>query len=189
MSSRSDQDLIISYLESSDGDALAELVQRHLKSVYSFASIFAKDTAIAEDITQEVFIKVWKNLKKFDQKQKFQTWLLTITKNTALDYLRKKKAKVFSSFEDEVGQNPLVDSLVSLEPLPEEIFEAQERSEELVQVIKTLEDKYRVLFLLRLANDLSLAEVAQVLGEPLETVKTRYRRGLIKLKEKLIHEP
>src|SRR5258708_18528094 len=66
------------------------LVSRHLNGVYNFVYKYAHDLDQAEDITQESFVKAWKNLKKFNSKYKFKTWLFTIAKNTALDALKKK---------------------------------------------------------------------------------------------------
>ena len=60
----------------------------------------------AEDITQEVFVKIWKNIKKFDQNRSFKPWIFQIAKNTSIDFLRKKKSIPFSKFENEEGGNP-----------------------------------------------------------------------------------
>ncbi|MBU4479872.1 sigma-70 family RNA polymerase sigma factor, partial [Patescibacteria group bacterium] len=85
----SDIKIINRYLKG-DEKSFEMLVQNYIKSVYSFAYKYTKNTSESEGITQEVFIKVWKNIKKFDQKKSFKTWIFAITKNTALDYIKKK---------------------------------------------------------------------------------------------------
>src|SRR5580698_6338138 len=83
-----------------DGDSFAALVDRYMPMVYKFTYRYVGNADMANDIVQDVFIKVWKNIHKFDQKKNFKTWLLTIAKNTALDAVKKKKAVLFSRIEE-----------------------------------------------------------------------------------------
>jgi len=83
-----------------DGDSFAALVDRHMPMVYKFTYRYVGNADAANDIVQDVFIKVWKNIKKFDPEKNFKTWLLTIAKNTALDSIKKKKAILFSKIEE-----------------------------------------------------------------------------------------
>ena len=85
-----DSELIKQYFKG-DEKALDNLVQRYFKQVFFFAKTYVKNDAEAEDITQEVFVKAWKNLHKFEPEKKFKTWLFQITKNTCIDFLRKSK--------------------------------------------------------------------------------------------------
>ena len=96
MANQSDQQLISAYLKG-DQAALEILISRYLRLVYDFICQFAKNSADAQDITQEVFIKVWKNLKKFDRQKSFKSWLYTISKNAALDFLRQKRNITFTA--------------------------------------------------------------------------------------------
>ena len=83
----------------------------------------------AEDITQEVFIRVWQNLPKFDQHKNFKIWLTVIARHTALDWFKKKKPLLFSSLEDENGHS-LIEDMVSSDPSPapnEPEFNAEEK--------------------------------------------------------------
>lgn len=115
----SDEKLIEQYLKG-DEKSLEILINRHLKPVYIFVYRLVGSQSEAEDVTQVVFVKIWKNIKKFDTKKSFKTWMYRITHNTAIDYLRKKKAVPFSAFENEEGENPVLDSLVDLAPLPDQ---------------------------------------------------------------------
>jgi RNA polymerase sigma-70 factor (ECF subfamily) len=107
-----DKKLIQQYLKG-DEKSLEVLIAKYLKLIYSFVYKNVGDQASAEDITQESFIKVWKNIKKFDQKKNFKPWLFQIAKNTSIDFLRKKKSIPFSRFENEKGQNVMVESIVA----------------------------------------------------------------------------
>ena len=84
-----DKKLIQQYLKG-DEKSLEILVVKYLKLIYSFVYKNVGNPAEAEDITQEVFIKVWKNMKKFDQNKSFRPWIFQIAKNTSIDFLRKK---------------------------------------------------------------------------------------------------
>ena len=95
MKQLSDEHLVSKYL-SGEKEALEILIRRYLKPVYGFVYKYTGGVSETEDISQDVFIKVWKNLKKFDQVKNFKTWLFTIAKNTTLDFLRKKKMIPFS---------------------------------------------------------------------------------------------
>lgn len=91
MQTYTDEQLIKNYLKGDD-NSLEILIRRYLKPIYFFVYGYTKDEQKAEDIAQEVFVKIWKNLKKFDKNKNFKTWIFTIAKNTALDYLKKKKS-------------------------------------------------------------------------------------------------
>lgn len=95
---QSDEELITAYL-AGNSKAFTVLVERHLNGVYSYVLRFVGDE-VAEDIVQETFIKAWNNIKKYNAgSSKFKTWLLRIARNTAIDFLRKKKHIPFSEFE------------------------------------------------------------------------------------------
>ena len=95
---KSDKYLVLDYLNG-DETALNIIIKRHLKLVYNFAYRLTGNAQNSEDISQETFIKIWKNIKRCDPKQEFKTWLLAIAKNTSIDWLRKRKDFVFSDFE------------------------------------------------------------------------------------------
>ncbi len=95
----SDQKLIANYL-AGDEKSLEILINRYLRPIYSFVYRHVGNGEVAEDITQEVFVKVWRNLKKFDQNKSFKTWIFTIAKNTSFDFFKKKKAIPFSELEN-----------------------------------------------------------------------------------------
>jgi len=90
----SDNEIVRKYLKG-DEEALEVLIKRYLKPIYSFVYKNIGDSEAAEDIAQETFVKMWKNLKKFDKQKKFSAWLFTIAKNASVDFLRRKKTAPF----------------------------------------------------------------------------------------------
>lgn len=184
----SDQNLVKEYLKKGDEKSLEFLVKKYLKPIFNFAYRYSLSTQEAEDITQETFIKAWKNLKKFDAEKNFKTWLFSIAKNTAIDFLRQKKTVPFSAFENKDNENSLTDNLADPAPLPPEIFEQKDLSLKLAAATEKLDEKHRLILLLRYTEHFTFREIAEILQEPLDTVKSRHRRGLIALKEILTEE-
>lgn len=181
MSDVSDEKLIAQYL-AGDEESLRVLFKQYLKPIYNFVCYYLNDSTEAEDVVQEVFIKVWKNLKKFKQNKKFKAWIFSIAKNACFDALRKKKEIVFSEFETESG-NVLADSLVDEAPLPSEIFERQEISQILASAIEKLPLKYRTVLLLHYNDHFDIKEIAELLDKPSETIKSRHYRGIVLLRK------
>jgi len=177
-----DEKLIQQYLKG-DEKSLEVLVQRHLKPVYHFIYRYVGKEQDAEDIEQETFARAWRNLKKFDQQKKFKTWLFAIAKNACVDFLRKKKAIPFSEFENKQGENYLVETLADTNPLPEEIFEKANNAKILDEAIGKLPPEYRMVLFLHYNDHLKFQEIADSLEESINTIKSRHRRGLAKLKK------
>jgi len=183
-----DSQLVQKYL-SGDEESLKLLIRNYLKPVFSFVYHFFNNHAEAEDIAQDVFVKMWKNLKKFDQQKKFKTWLFAIAKNTALDYLKKKKFLLFSEFINADGENILEETLTDINPLPDEIFEQADSAQTLEKIFDKLPTHYRVVLDLYYQKSFNLREIAEILGKQKNTIKSWHRRALIKLKEKLSNAP
>ena len=186
-----DQQLIADYLQG-DEASLELLIKRYLKPIYSFIYRYVENAQDAEDATQEVFVKVWKHLEKFDQSKSFKTWIFSIAKNTAIDFLNKKKTIPFSEFsarggsafggENEDGGNIIADTFADTAKSSQEIFERKETAQMLKSAMAELSPKYRAVLSLRYNSDFNFREIAETLGEPIDTVKSRYRRAFIILK-------
>jgi len=190
---------LIKLVAKKNKDALETLIARYLKLIYIFVYHYARSREDAEDITQEVFVKMWRNIKKFDsrrsrfatlrdrQQKSFKAWLFSIAKNTAIDFLRKKKTLPFSAFEDDKGDNVLIEKLNDLAPLPNEIIEQKDAINLLKTALGELSLKYREVLSLRYDDQFTFREIAESLDEPLDTVKSRHHRALIQLKKILIN--
>ena len=181
----SNDNQLISKVLDGDEDGFAEIMKIYLKPIYNFVYRLVNDRDAAEDLTQETFVKVWKNLKIFDQDKNFRTWLFTIAKNTAFDWLKKKKEIPFSTFTDDEGENWL-ENISSDEILPDEILERENIVEEFEKILEKIPVHYRAILLLHYKEDFSLHEIAEILGEPYNTIKSRHQRGILKLKKALI---
>lgn len=184
---KSNEQLVSDYLKG-DEASLELLIQRYLKPIYSFAYRYVGGGQDAEDITQEVFVKAWRNIKKFDQSKSFKTWLFSITKNSCIDFLKKKKTIPFSEFDTEDGGNLITDTLADSSPLPQELLERAGMARILDSAMEKLSPKYRMVLFLRYNDHFNFREIAESLGEPLHTITSRHRRALIKLKEILIEQ-
>lgn len=165
-----------------DEQAFKGLLDRYLKPIYGFLHYLVRDASVVEDLAQETFIKAWKNLHKFDQEKSFKTWIFAIAKNTALDFLKKKKTTPFSFFEDEEGNNKLED-VSENRILPDEILERKDIVREMEDKLAKIPEKYRVILTLHYKEDFTLSEIAEILGRPYNTIKAYHSRALLKLKE------
>ncbi|MDD5050689.1 MAG: sigma-70 family RNA polymerase sigma factor [Candidatus Pacebacteria bacterium] len=175
-----ENDDIILIEKSLEGDtsAFEILVSRYLKHIYNFVYHLSGNVDEANDISQEVFVKVWKNLKKFDPEQNFKTWLFSIARNTTIDYFRKKKSISFGDME--IGESTsFEDSLTDEEPLPDEIFERKELGTFLEKALETLPLEGRTIILLHDKEDLTFEEISKILKKPMNTVKSQYRRAIL----------
>ncbi len=162
--------------------AFAELVSRYVKPLYRFVLQFVHDQDTAEDLVQETFVKAWKHLSRFDRTKKFKTWIFTIAKRTTYDFLKKKKTLSFVLFADEEGKNVLENEPDQL-PSAEDILDQETTAEQLAAAVGLLTPTYRTLLLLRYQEDFSLAEIAEILHEPYNTIKSRHQRALKSLKQ------
>jgi RNA polymerase sigma-70 factor (ECF subfamily) len=179
-----DAALVSSFLNDGKGDAFAALVDRHMSMVYSFTYRYLQNADNTNDVVQEVFIKVWKNIKKFDQSKNFKTWLLTIAKNTALDFIKKKKPVLFSKIEEgEADLDTFLAPFVDGPELPDTILERKYLKQDMDTVLQKLSPSYRSVLTLRYAEHLKFREIADILEEPIDTIKSKHRRALIMLKK------
>ena len=177
-----DEQLIAEYLEG-DENALSILVDRYLTDVYTFAFKLTGDKQVAEDITQESFTKAWKNMRKFVPGNSFRGWLFTIVRNTAIDFLRKKKDVPFSFFENtNEGENILTATLADTAPLPDELLLRAEDVRFLELLLGQINPEYSEVLTLRNSSNMTFGEIGKLLKRPLHTVKSQHRRGLVALR-------
>lgn len=146
-----------------------DIVKTYLTPVYSFVFRLIQDKDMAEDITQDVFIKAW---KKIDTEKNVRAFLFTIARNTTFDYLRKRKHEPLEEME-----------VPDTEPLPPEIFEQKEVEE----LFKTIHHEHLELIMLHDIEDMTFEEIAKIVNRPMNTVKSQYRRALHDLHQKYKH--
>lgn len=180
----SDEQIVKLYLDGRK-DLLDVLINRYIDHIYNFLFRYVRDRGRAEDLTQETFIKVWKNLNRFNPERKFKTWLFQIARNTALDFLRKKKSVNFSELEEEdSGLFEPADS----SPTPQEIFEKKETEIKIKEILDELPPKHSSVLVLYYQNQLNFREIAELSGESIDTVKSRHRRAISLLRKKITND-
>jgi RNA polymerase sigma-70 factor (ECF subfamily) len=163
-----------------DDSAWGALLQTHTRKIYNLCYRFTGRPAESEDLTQEVFIKIFQTLKTYDAAQgTFSTWLHRVARNHLVDhYRRTKKDRLTSSIDDELGG---LEEKPSPTVGPVAHVEAREHKELLQRGLEKLSPDLREAVVLRDLQDLDYAEVAQVLGVPEGTVKSRINRGRLEL--------
>jgi RNA polymerase sigma-70 factor (ECF subfamily) len=182
---KNNEQLMEKYLDG-DENALPILIKNNLDLVYNFVRRMVKNNHDAEDIVQETFVKLWKKSGTYKRGGRFSPWLLSIARNTALDFLKKKKDFVFSQFESDDGHNFLEASLSDPEPLPDEVFSRAGLREQMEASLSQIALEQREVIVLRHTSNMTFEEIGDVVGRPLNTVKSQYRRGLEVLREILV---
>jgi RNA polymerase sigma-70 factor (ECF subfamily) len=167
-------------LRERDVELLADLVERSQHRLVRYLLYLTGRREYAEDLAQETWLRVLQRGSQYNGRQRFDPWLFAIARNLAIDYLRnKRKAVATLSLPNDRDAMLL---LPSSEPSP---FEAAARSEDAMRLagrLQILPPLYREALLLRFQEEMSLAEMAQVLGAPPTTVTSRIYRGLAELR-------
>ena len=171
------------------GDAAAweELVQRHHRRIYNICYRFAGSADDAQDLTQEVFIKMYRTLKSYDvEKGAFMTWVTTITRNLLVDHFRKtKQDRVTDSLDAAPSEHedamPLSEQIEDQSAPPDARAQSQQVGEAVHQALQKLSPDLREAVILRDLQDMDYRDIATVLKVPEGTVKSRINRGRAEL--------
>lgn len=169
-----------------DQRAFAELVELYKDKIYHLAYRMLNNRHEAEDVVQETFLRVYRNLDRYDDKQKFSTWIYRIGTNLCIDRLRKRRPVY--SLDAEVNDQEGIDGysmIPSTNVTPETELLLSETQRLIYEAIDSLPVKYRSVMILRYLQDLSLQEIGDVLDMPVTTIKTRVHRGREFLRKKL----
>lgn len=171
-----------------DGDsgAWAEMVRAHHRRVYSLCYRFTGNAADAEDLTQDVFLKIYSNLASFDTARgSLVVWITTMTRNHLVDHFRRSRnLRATSSLDegwDAADELKPVDRLLSSAPSPHEAAAQKELAKMVQAGLARVSVDLREAVILRDLQDLDYKEIAQVLGIPEGTVKSRISRGRAEL--------
>jgi len=171
-----------------DGDsgAWAELVRTHHRRVYGLCYRFTGNAADAEDLTQDVFLKIYSNLASFDTTRgSLVVWITTMTRNLLVDNFRRtRNQRATGSLDegwDETDELRPVDRLLSSAPSPHESAAQKELAKMVQHALARVSEELREAVILRDLQDMDYKEIAQVLGIPEGTVKSRISRGRAEL--------
>ncbi len=172
---------------SGDAAAWEEIVRLHTRRIYNLCYRFTGSADQADDLTQEVFIKVYRTLASYDlEKGSFVTWLTTLTRNLLVDNFRKSKLQRMSDSLDATPDTqeeglPLSEQLADEGPSPESRIESRETKELVQQALTRLSPELREAVILRDLQDMDYRDIAAVLKVPEGTVKSRINRGRTEL--------
>lgn len=145
------------------------LVKKYSKRIYGYIFKSVRDKYTTEELTQEVFLKAYRSLDKFDLKKSFSVWLFTIARNTTIDYFKKTCHQYTNVLNEEVDYNRLNNT--SLNPM--NIVEEKEKLKEIDRIINALPHKYRELIVLKYFEELNYREISKRLNIPINKVKWR----------------
>lgn len=180
---------LISLIKNGDKEAFSILIKRYEKKVLNILYLQLGNTPDLEDLVQEVFIKVFKNVKNFRGESQFSTWLYRIAVNVSYDY--KRKSKDIYSLDDPLKEDE-EDTFEKIIPNNDEdplsIIEGEELRNKLRKLIKELPKEYQEVLILREYEGLSYEEISKILNCPIGTVESRLFRARKELKEKLLKE-
>jgi len=171
------------------GDAVAwdEIVQRYHRRIYNICYRFAGSADDAQDLTQEVFIRMYRTLNSYDVgRGAFMTWVTTLTRNLLVDHFRKTKHdRLTDSLDTTASDNPdamtLSDRIPDEGPAPDSGVQSRETRDAVHQALQKLSPELREAVILRDLQDMDYREIATVLKVPEGTVKSRINRGRAEL--------
>jgi RNA polymerase sigma-70 factor (ECF subfamily) len=175
-------DSLIEQCLAGDQTAWEQIVRQNWRKVFNVAYKFVGKHDEAEDLTQDIFLKIFKALKTFDRRANFQTWIISISRNLCIDHYRSVR-KERQTIARDVDSNDLQPA--TLERGPYAQAEHQDLRAQLRQALETLPITLRTAVVLRDLQELSYQEIADRLGLPEGTVKSRINRGRIELAHQL----
>jgi len=179
--------LLVRRCISGDAAAWEEIVQRYHRRIYNVCYRFAGDADNAQDLTQEVFIKMYRTLNTYDSgKGAFMTWVTTITRNLLVDHFRKTKGdRVTDSLDSTASEHedaqPLSERIADRAPPPDASVQSRETREMVHLALQKLSPELREAVILRDLQDMDYREIATALRVPEGTVKSRINRGRAEL--------
>lgn len=183
---QSDEELMLLY-QKGDEYAFETLYWRHQHGVFNFICRFIGGSGgQAEELLQDIFLKVVKSSKRYKPTAKFTTWLYQIARNGCIDHLRKMKHRKTTSLSEPTGgeEEVVVESTIASGNLtPEKAVRIREIAEVLKKAIGALPEEQKEVFLMREDLNLSFAEIAEVTGCPINTAKSRMRYALEHLRK------
>jgi RNA polymerase sigma-70 factor, ECF subfamily len=156
--------------------AFSELVRRHEKALYRLALRFSRDHGTAEDIVQESFVKAYQKLASFEERSSFKSWLFRIAINTSKNKLRGQSG----------NEVDIEDVQLAVDPKVEEDVEFKEVQGFIHDEVQKLPERQRIALTLRVFEELSFQEIAQIMDCPYDTAKANYRHAVLKIKKVLL---
>ena len=178
----SDEELV-QKAQGDDERAFGKLVERYETKVYSLAMKMLRNPEDAEDVLQDTFLRAYRGIKSFQGNSTFSTWIYRITANSALMRLRKKQLPTVSIDDADEREMPI--NIADWSPGPVEQLLTQETQKAMDEAIEALPPEFKQVFILRDVEELSNAEVAEILDLSVAAVKSRLHRARLKVRNRL----
>jgi RNA polymerase sigma-70 factor (ECF subfamily) len=178
-----DDETLLRFITQAHEGALSELYDRYSRLVYSMALNTVGDAAMAEEITQDVYLRIWNKAATYQSNQgKVTTWIVSITRYRAIDMIRRLSVRPEGNRADWAEG----EAFDAADPLDiEEEVEIADRKQRVRQAVAELPEEQRAALSLAFFQGYTHSEIADILNEPLGTVKTRIRLGMQKLRQTL----
>ena len=170
-------------LRRGDPAAFEALLERYQNRLYRYLLRMVREPATAEDLFQQTWLRVAEKIRSYNPQRSFEAWLFSVTRNLAIDHLRRYKPE--SLDEPTATGETRLEQLPGQGPTALEGVIVRERSSRMAEALGELPVIYREVLSLRFEDEMKLEEIAEVLGTPLSTVKTRLRRGLEQMRVRL----
>jgi len=173
---RSDEQLVSDCQSAPEGDfrAFEVLVKRYSRKVVANCRYITRSPADSEDLAQEVFVKAFSGLGRFEERAAFRTWLQRIKVNHCLNFLKSRGKRTFVDIDDPAVENT---AEVSVSPTADRQLEARSELERVGQALESMADTLRIPLVMRDMDQLAYQEIADTLGVGLSAVKKRIKRG------------
>ena len=185
MSPKTDEELIRAILDGDD-EPFRVLVERYQNRVVNYLNRMLRDIDESQELAQEVFVRIYGALDRFDPSYRFSTWLFRVAQNAAIDRIRKRRLVMVSLSRPETAESDGGDwEFASDDPSPYGDFRNVERGCAIREAVAKLKGEYRELIELRHFGELSYEEIAELKEMPLGTVKNKLFRGRQMLKAQL----
>ena len=188
----SDEDLrfLVLAAQQEDSQAFELLVSALERKVYALARSLVGNDSDAQDVVQDIFIKLYLNINRFHWESSFTTWFYRLAKNTAIDFIRHRKRHETHSLDAmyPTEEGEMQQEIADTAPLPAEEQEKQELADLVARSMQALPEDQRTILVLRDMLDTSYEEIAKQLDCPLGTVKSRIFRARAALRERILTE-
>ena len=172
-------------LKRQDPELLDYLIETYQHRLMRYLMFLTSKREVAEDLFQEVWIRVLRRGAQYNGKARFDTWIFTIARNLVIDLSRKRTMASLDEMR-EGGEDERPFEVAEDSPSPLDCYQFKENAAELAQVMLTLEPSYREVLTLRFHEEMSLDQIASLTRAPLSTVKSRLYRGLAALRPALL---
>ena len=171
---------LVACFKSGNNDAFEEIVMRYQAQLYTYALSITKNTEISNDILQDVLVKVFKKLHKYNEENKLKNWLFTLTRNVTMDFYRKNSTKLLPLESNNDEELSILDAISSNDPQPLDIVISNDNTRKVNEALGKLNADEREL--INLKDSFTFQEIAQMQNKPIGTLLSKFNRALKKLK-------